>query len=76
MHFHLFFFSNSVGILITNSSNSLSGKLFISVSLFVGFFFQGSHLTLLSELNSSVFSFCLYFSLSMKLGETVNCGSL
>ena len=58
-------FSSSISILITNDLNSLSGKLFICfIRVFSGFF-----LVLLFERNS--LSFCLTFSVSMKLGEIV-----
>ena len=60
---------NSVDILITNALNSLSGKLFISVSLWFSLLLFKSFLLLLIEINSSVFSFCLTFP--VKLGETV-----
>ena len=61
---------NSVGFLITSALISLSYKLFISVSLF----FQGFSLAHSIETSSSVFSFCLTFSVSMNLDETVtNC---
>ena len=63
-------FHNSVSFLITSALISLSYKLFISVSLF----FQGFSLAHSIEINSSVFSFCLTFSVSVNLGETVtNC---
>ena len=62
---------NSVDILITNALNSLSGKLLISVSLWFSLLLFKSLLLLLIEINSSVFSFCLTFSVSVKLGETV-----
>ena len=53
--------------LITNALNYLAGKSLISISL-VGF---SDIFSYLYETNLSVFSFCLSFSISMKIGETV-----
>ena len=63
-------FPSSVNILITNTLNYSSGKLFISVSLvvFSGFFF---FLVLSIETTFTVFLFCLTFSVFMKLSELV-----
>ena len=61
-------FPNSVSILITNALNSLSGNLFTSISLLI---FSGVSLALSVETSSSAFSFCLTFSASMNLHETV-----
>ena len=63
------FFLNLFGILITNAL--IYGKLYTSVS-----FFQGLSLALSTETKSFVFSFCLTFSVSMELGETVTYCSL
>ena len=65
-------FPNSVNIFITNVLNSLSGKLFISVSLF----FQGLSLALSGESHSSAFSFYLTFCASVNLDEIVTCCGL
>ena len=66
-------FPNSVNILIPNALNYLSGKLFISVSLFI-FFQEFSHACSI-ESSSSAFSFCLTFSASVNLSETATyCG--
>ena len=65
-------YPNSVSILIVNALSSLCGQLFISVLLF----FQGFSFDLSIETNSPVFSFCLYFSVSMKLGERIPYGGL
>ena len=54
-------FSNSVSILISKALNSLSGELFISVSLFV---FQRFSLALSIETSFCAFSSCLTFSTS------------
>ena len=61
--FRAILFPNSVNIFITNVLNSSSGKLFFSVSLF--------SLALLIESSSFAFSFCLTFSASVNLDETV-----
>ena len=58
-------FPNSVNIFIINAFTFLSGKIFISVSLY----FQGFSLALSIESFSSAFSFCLTFSASTNLGE-------
>ena len=72
-------FSNSVSILISKALNSLSGKLFISVSLFV---FQRFSLALSINSSSSAFFILLNFP-SMTSCETVTavlkvflCGSI
>lgn len=62
---------NSFSILITNVLNSLSGKLFISVSLFI---FSGAFSC--SYTSSSVFLPCLTFSISTYLDETIAYCSL
>ena len=69
---HLFFSLNSINIFINNVLNSLPGKLFISVSLFV---FLGFFSLVPIESSSSAFLFCLTFSVTVNLGETVtSCG--
>ena len=62
-------FLNLFGILITNAL--IYGKLYTSVP-----FLQGLSLALSPEMKSSVFSFCLTFSVSMELGTTVTYCSL
>ena len=63
-------FPNSVNIFITNVLCSLSGKWFISISLF----FQGVSLALF-QLRVVPLPFCLTSSASMSLCETVTyCG--
>ena len=62
--FTMFIFLIQISILITNYLNS--DTLFVSLVVF----FKDFHI-LSFELNSSVFSFCLIFSVSMKLSETV-----
>ena len=69
---HLFFSLNSINIFINNVLNSLPGKLFISVSLFV---FLGFFSLVPIESSSSAFLFCLTLSVTVNLGETVtSCG--
>ena len=64
-------FLNSFSIFITSFLNSGFGRLERSVLLF----FQEISLVLLTGSSSAVFSFYLYFSDSMYLGETViYCG--
>ena len=65
-------FPSSVSILVIDL-NSFSGKLFTSLSLG---FFSGFFLFLSFETYSPVFSFCLHFSISVKLHETVTYPSL
>lgn len=62
--FTMFIFLIQISILITNYLNS--DTLFVSLVVF----FKDFHI-LSFELNSSVFSFCLIFSVSMKLSKTV-----
>ena len=57
---------SSVSILFTIALNCLSGKLFICFIRFFSGVFSCSF-----ETYSSFFSFCLTFSVSLKLGETV-----
>ena len=63
-----FSFPNSVSIVSSNVSNSLSGQLFISDSLFV---FSG-FLILFSLETNSCLSSCLTFSVSMRLGDKLH----
>ena len=63
-------FPSSVGIFMSTDLNSLSGKLLISI-LIRDFFFLEFYLTLSFGTYSSVFSFSLTFSVSMKLGKTL-----
>ena len=64
--FTMFIFLIQISILITNYLNS--DTLFVSLVVF----FKDFHI-LSFELNSSVFSFFLIFSVSMKLSKTVTC---
>ena len=64
---------NSVNIFITNVLNSLSSKLFISVSLFI---FSCVFLALSIESSPSAFSFFLTFFTFMNLCESFTYFSL
>ena len=65
-------FPRSLSILITNTLNNLSDKLFILIIHYL--FFQG--FLLLFCLKQTPLSYFASFSISMKLGETVTYHSL
>lgn len=66
VYISFFFFFPIQLFFLTNTLNSLSGNLFISVSLIFRDF-----LLLSIESHSSAFSFCFTFSAFMNLGETL-----
>ena len=62
-------FPNSVSVLSTNALNSLSGKLFISVSFF--FFFRNFLLLFPLKQTPLYFHFAYLFLYLLKSGETI-----